>query len=111
MRRTSTAGAARGQDVQNGRGRAQLWCSDCHLVDPREQKTGRSSAVVCYPKKAIEKTILRFLGSRTFSGLHPLRTLSQLVVGRCANRGAKAAAKSHCRIPHAGGGSALAAIT
>jgi hypothetical protein len=28
-----------------------------------------------YPKKAIEKTVLRFLGSRTFShGLDPFRT-------------------------------------
>jgi hypothetical protein len=29
-----------------------------------------------YPKKAIEKTVLRFLGARTFShGLDPFRTL------------------------------------
>jgi hypothetical protein len=32
-----------------------------------------------YPKKAIEKTVLRFLGSRTFShGLAPFRPLDQV---------------------------------
>jgi hypothetical protein len=37
------------------------------------------------PKKAIEETILRFLGSRTFShGLHPLRTSTAVMMtGTC----------------------------
>lgn len=38
------ASAARGQDIKNGKGIAQLWCSDCHLVDPRERNSGRDSA-------------------------------------------------------------------
>jgi hypothetical protein len=36
--------AARAQDILIGKGIAQLWCSDCHLVDPQERKSGRNSA-------------------------------------------------------------------
>jgi hypothetical protein len=40
------------------------------LVNAKAKSAGDS-----YPKKAIEKTILRFLDSQTFSpGLHPFRT-------------------------------------
>ena len=38
------AGAARAQDISTGKGIAQVWCGDCHLVDPRERKSGRDSA-------------------------------------------------------------------
>ena len=38
------ASAARAQDILIGKGIAQLWCSDCHLVDPQERKSGRDSA-------------------------------------------------------------------
>ena len=33
-------------DILNGKGIAQLWCSDCHLVDPQERKSGRNGAHV-----------------------------------------------------------------
>ena len=38
------AGAARAQDILTGKGIAQVWYGDCHLVDPRERKSGRNSA-------------------------------------------------------------------
>jgi mono/diheme cytochrome c family protein len=35
------AGAARAQDVKVGKAIAQVWCSNCHLVDPQQQRTAR----------------------------------------------------------------------
>jgi len=35
------AGAARAQDVKVGKAIARVWCSNCHLVDPQEQRTAR----------------------------------------------------------------------
>jgi mono/diheme cytochrome c family protein len=42
------AGAAREQDTLAGMQIAQAWCSDCHLIDPRERKSGRNSAPLFY---------------------------------------------------------------
>jgi mono/diheme cytochrome c family protein len=59
------AGAARGQDIQNGRGIAELWCSDCHLVDPQERKSGRDSAPtflsIARMKSTTETSLAAFL--------------------------------------------------
>jgi len=61
------AGAARGQDIQNGRGLAQLWCSDCHLVDPQERKSGRDSAPtflsIARMKSTTEASLAAFLST------------------------------------------------
>ena|SRR5579864_7832987 len=59
------AGAARAQDISNGMEIAQAWCSDCHLVDPRERKSGRNSAPtflsVAQMKSTTEASLAAFL--------------------------------------------------
>ena len=59
------AGAARAQDTSAGMQIAQAWCSDCHLVDPRERKSGRSSAPtflsIARMKSTTEASLAAFL--------------------------------------------------
>jgi len=57
------------------------------LVDLKPKSAGDG-----YPKKAIEKTVLRFLGSRTFShGLAPQATFAQGALAHPPDRGVKKA--------------------
>jgi hypothetical protein len=61
------AGAARAQDILIGKGIAQLWCSDCHLVDPQERKSGRDSAPtflsIARKKSTTEASLAAFLST------------------------------------------------
>ncbi len=61
------AGAARAQDVLIGKGIAQLWCSDCHLVDPQERKSGRDSVPtflsIARMKSTTEASLAAFLST------------------------------------------------
>jgi mono/diheme cytochrome c family protein len=69
------AGAACGQDIQNGRGIAQLWCSDCHLVDPQDRKSGRDSAPtflsIARMKSTTEASLAAFLSAPHGGGRMP----------------------------------------
>jgi mono/diheme cytochrome c family protein len=79
------AGAARGQEVQNGKGIAQLWCSDCHLVDPREQKSGRNSAPsflsIARMKSTTEASLAAFLSTPHGRGGMPDLVLNREEIG------------------------------
>lgn len=61
------ASAARAQDILNGKGIAQLWCSDCHLVDPQERKSGRNSVPtflsIARMKSTTEAALAAFLST------------------------------------------------
>ena len=61
------ADAARAQDISTGKGIAQVWCSDCHLVDPRERKSGRNSAPtflsIARMKSTTEASLAAFLST------------------------------------------------
>ena len=50
------AGATRAQDILIGKGIAQLWCSDCHLVDPpgAEERSQQRAHVFIYPTDEID---------------------------------------------------------
>jgi mono/diheme cytochrome c family protein len=37
-----SAGAARAQDIPAGKAIAQVWCSNCHRVDPQEKTAARN---------------------------------------------------------------------
>jgi mono/diheme cytochrome c family protein len=68
-------GAARAQDILTGKGIAQVWCSDCHLVDPREHKSGRDSAPtflsVARMKSTTEASLAAFLSTPHGRGRMP----------------------------------------
>ncbi len=59
------AGAGRAQDVSAGRATAQAWCSDCHLVDPQERKSGRNNVPtflsIARMKSTTEASLAAFL--------------------------------------------------
>jgi mono/diheme cytochrome c family protein len=61
------AGAARAQDISTGKGIAQVWCSDCHLVDPQERKSGRNGAPtflsIARMKSTTEASLAAFLST------------------------------------------------
>ncbi len=59
--------AARAQDVDAGAGIARTWCSNCHLVDPRETKSGSdavpSFAAIARLKSTTAMSLAAFLSS------------------------------------------------
>jgi mono/diheme cytochrome c family protein len=61
------AGAARAQDISRGKEIAQIWCSDCHLVDPQERKSGRNSTPtflsIARMKSTTEASLAAFLST------------------------------------------------
>ena len=61
------ADAARAQDISRGKEIAQTWCSDCHLVDPQERKSGRNSAPtflsIARMKSTTEASLAAFLST------------------------------------------------
>ncbi len=69
------AGAARAQDILTGKGLAQVWCSDCHLVDPQERKSGRDSAPtflsIARMKSTTEASLAAFLSTPHGRGRMP----------------------------------------
>ena len=69
------AGAARAQDFSTGKGVAQVWCSDCHLVDPLERKSGRDSAPtflsIARMKSTTEASLAAFLSTPHGRGRMP----------------------------------------
>ncbi len=68
-------GAARAQDILTGKGLAQVWCSDCHLVDPQERKSGRNSAPtflsIARMKSTTEASLAAFLSTPHGRGRMP----------------------------------------
>jgi mono/diheme cytochrome c family protein len=60
-------GAARAQDILTGKGIAEVWCSDCHLVDPQQRKSGRNSAPtflsIAQMKSTTEASLAAFLST------------------------------------------------
>jgi mono/diheme cytochrome c family protein len=62
-----SADAARAQDILIGKGIAEVWCSDCHLVDPQERKSGRNSAPtflsIARMKSTTEASLAAFLST------------------------------------------------
>ena len=75
------AGPARAQDTSAGMQIAQAWCSDCHLVDPRERKSGRSSAPtflsIARMKSTTESSLAAFLATPRGRGHMPNVVLSR----------------------------------
>ena len=75
------ASAALAQDILTGKGIAQLWCSDCHLVDPQERKSGRNSAPtflsIARMKSTTEASLAAFLSTP-----HGRRGMPDLVLNR-----------------------------
>jgi mono/diheme cytochrome c family protein len=69
------AGAARAQDILTGKGIAQVWCSDCHLIDPQERKSGRNSAPtfssIARMKSTTEASLAAFLSTSHGRGRMP----------------------------------------
>ena len=61
------AGAARAQDISNGKEIAQVWCSNCHRIDPKERKTARDTAPafsdVARMKSTTETSLAAFLST------------------------------------------------
>lgn len=61
MRRVILAAAlvaatgAHAHDIANGKAIAQVWCSNCHLVDPRDQRPARD-ATPTFPSIAQKKS-------------------------------------------------------
>jgi mono/diheme cytochrome c family protein len=60
-------GTARAQDILTGKGIAEVWCSDCHLVDPHQRKSGRNSAPtflsIARMKSTTEASLAAFLST------------------------------------------------
>jgi mono/diheme cytochrome c family protein len=60
-------GTARAQDILTGKGIAEVWCSDCHLVDPQQRKSGRNSAPtflsIARMKSTTEASLAAFLST------------------------------------------------
>jgi mono/diheme cytochrome c family protein len=58
-------GAARAQDVKVGKAIARVWCSNCHLVDPQEQRTARDGVptflAIARMKSTTEISLAAFL--------------------------------------------------
>jgi mono/diheme cytochrome c family protein len=73
------AGAARAQDVKVGKAIARVWCSNCHLVDPQEQRTARDGVptflAIARMKSTTEMSLAAFL--KTPHGGLPDSTLSR----------------------------------
>jgi mono/diheme cytochrome c family protein len=61
------AGAARAQDIAAGKRIAQVWCSNCHFVDPQEGKTGGDSvptfSSIARMKSTTEMSLAAFLST------------------------------------------------
>jgi mono/diheme cytochrome c family protein len=49
------ASGAHAHDIANGRAIAQVWCGNCHLVDPRDQRPARD-ATPTFPSIAQKKS-------------------------------------------------------
>lgn len=73
------AGAARAQNIAAGKGIAQVWCSNCHGVDPQDQKAVRGEVPtlleIARMKSTTETSLAAFL--TTPHGGMPNLTLSR----------------------------------
>jgi len=79
------ASAAQAQDISRGKGIAQLWCSDCHLVDPQERKSGRNGArtflSIARMKSTTEASLAAFLSTPHGRGGMPDLVLNRDEIG------------------------------
>lgn len=73
------AATAHAHDIANGQGIAQVWCSNCHRVDPLEQGTARDATptflTIARKKSTTQASLAAFL--RTRHGGMPDLTLSR----------------------------------
>lgn len=59
------AGGGRAQDIENGKRIAQMWCSNCHLVDPQKRKANTDAvptfASIAQAPSTTEMSLAAFL--------------------------------------------------